>query len=227
MRRISGAGHVNNLFVNETATKPPTEVTADWLNTIQEELVAIVLAAGIELDNADNTQVLQAINHHITEAIGNINIQLPDAIPAGAVAPFARQSVPTGWLECSGGTFSRTSYGDLFAVIGTQFGAGNGSTTFRIPDLRGEFLRGWDHGRGLDSGRLFGSVQSQNTNKEIISMGTQVNGTSPIHAINEGSSGSAWLTTGRDDGASRSIRLHMSNTETRPRNVALMFCIKY
>ncbi|WP_288077329.1 phage tail protein, partial [Pseudomonas sp.] len=80
--------------------------------------------------------------------------------PAGMVAHFARNSAPAGWLKANGAAVSRTTYAALFAAIGTTFGSGNGSTTFNLPDLCGEFIRGWDDGRGVDTGRVFGSVQT-------------------------------------------------------------------
>lgn len=80
--------------------------------------------------------------------------------PSGMIAHFARNTAPTGWLKANGAAISRSAYADLFAAIGTTFGAGNGFTTFNLPDLRGEFLRGWDDGRGVDGGRGFGSQQS-------------------------------------------------------------------
>jgi hypothetical protein len=80
-------------------------------------------------------------------------------MPAGIVLWFARNTPPAGYLECNGAALSRTVYAALFAVIGTTFGAGDGATTFNLPDLRGEFVRGWDHGRGVDAGRVFGSGQ--------------------------------------------------------------------
>ena len=67
--------------------------------------------------------------------------------------------VPEGFLLCNGAAISRTSYADLFGVIGTIFGIGNGSTTFNLPDYRGVFLRGLDNGRGLDSGRALNAYQ--------------------------------------------------------------------
>jgi len=63
-------------------------------------------------------------------------------------------AAPDGWRACSGQAVSRTTYAALFAAIGTEYGVGDGSTTFDLPDLRGEFLRGWDNGRGVDSGRV-------------------------------------------------------------------------
>jgi phage-related tail fiber protein len=77
----------------------------------------------------------------------------------GQVGMFARSTPPAGWLKANGGAVSRSTYAGLFAAIGTTFGAGDGSTTFNLPDLRGEFLRGWDDARGIDSGRAFGSWQ--------------------------------------------------------------------
>lgn len=79
------------------------------------------------------------------------------AAPVGSVYTFAGATVPTGWLKCNGALLSRTTYAALFAVIGTTYGAGDGSTTFALPDLRGEFVRGFDDGRGIDAGRALGS----------------------------------------------------------------------
>ncbi|WP_336145552.1 phage tail protein, partial [Klebsiella pneumoniae] len=59
-----------------------------------------------------------------------------------------------------GAAVSRTTYAALFAVTGTVFGVGDGSTTFNLPNLRGEFVRGFDNGRGIDTSRVFGSAQS-------------------------------------------------------------------
>lgn len=137
------------------------------------------------------------------------------AMPSGAVAHFAMSSAPSGWLKANGAAVSRTTYASLFAAIGTTFGVGDGSTTFNVPDLRGEFLRGWDDGRGLDSGRTFGSVQSQaiqshsHTTPAFVTVngGGSFGNPAGICTIESG--------TGATGGA-----------ETRPRNVALLACIK-
>lgn len=70
--------------------------------------------------------------------------------PTGAIFPFAGVSVPTGWLYCDGSTVSRTTYANLYSIIGNAFGSGNGTTTFNIPDFRGQFMRGVDNGAGRD-----------------------------------------------------------------------------
>ena len=81
-------------------------------------------------------------------------------VPSGAVLYFAGRTAPAGWLKANGAAVSRTAYAALFAAIGTTYGAGDGRSTFNLPDLRGEFLRGWDDGRGVDVGRVFGSAQA-------------------------------------------------------------------
>ena len=62
--------------------------------------------------------------------------------PVGTIQAYGSNTIPSGWLLCNGQAVSRTTYAELFEVIGTAFGVGDGSTTFNIPDLRGEFLRG-------------------------------------------------------------------------------------
>nr|WP_244773659.1 phage tail protein [Alysiella crassa]UOP08067.1 phage tail protein [Alysiella crassa] len=93
--------------------------------------------------------------------LGNIvfDSQLDNAVPSGTVVYFLGTNAPSGWLKANGAAISRTTYSRLFAAIGTHYGAGDGSTTFNIPDLRGEFLRVWDDGRGNDAGRILGSWQ--------------------------------------------------------------------
>ena len=82
-------------------------------------------------------------------------------VPAGMVMHFAGADAPSGWLACDGSAVARADYADLFSAIGTVHGAGDGSTTFNLPDLRGEFLRGLDSGRGVDADRALGSAQGE------------------------------------------------------------------
>lgn len=77
----------------------------------------------------------------------------------GMVCFFAQSSVPSGWLVCDGTVYSRSQYADLFNAIGVIYGS-TSSTNFRVPDLRGCFVRGIDLGKGFDVGRVFGSYQA-------------------------------------------------------------------
>ena len=81
-------------------------------------------------------------------------------VPSGTVLYFAGQTAPAGWLKANGAAVSRTAYAALFAAIGTTYGAGDFLNTFNLPDLRGEFIRGWDDGRGVDTPRSIGSAQA-------------------------------------------------------------------
>ena len=81
-------------------------------------------------------------------------------VPSGTVLYFAGSAAPAGWLKANGAAVSRTAYAALFAAIGTTYGAGDFRNTFNLPDLRGEFIRGWDNGRGVDTPRSIGSAQA-------------------------------------------------------------------
>ena len=95
-----------------------------------------------------------------TDSGGNLSFSVIEGVPAGSVFCRAASVVPTGYLECNGAAVSRSTYSALFGIIGVQYGAGNGSTTFNLPDLRGEFIRGFDHGRGVDTNRSMASTQA-------------------------------------------------------------------
>jgi len=94
----------------------------------------------------------------------NATLTITDLVPPGTIittAFYPSLYIPPGFLPCNGAAISRTTYATLFARIGTTWGIGDGGTTFNVPDLRGEFVRGWDDGRGVDSGRGFASFQDQ------------------------------------------------------------------
>ena len=149
-----------------------------------------------------------------------------DSVPLGSIHWFAMSAAPTGFLECSGGILPITDYIDLYSVIGTTYNDGlstqyyNSSdvlTGFKIPDLRGEFIRGWDDGRGVDSGRTFGSNQTDELKSHshtITVQGSLQSGGDEIPPIDSTGSPAQYSTS------------TTGGTETRPRNVALLPCIK-
>lgn len=97
--------------------------------------------------------------------LGNIAFEplVTQAAPPGMRGEFYAVAPPAGWLKANGAAVSRTTYAALFSVIGTYYGAGDGVSTFNLPDDRGLFSRAYDDGRGVDPGRVFGSEQaSQN-----------------------------------------------------------------
>lgn len=145
----------------------------------------------------------------------------------GSVIAFAGSVPPLGYLPCGGAEFSRTEHPELFTVIGETFGPGDGSATANLPDLRGEFLRGWDDGRGVDAERVFGSSQS-----DAFQDHDHATQTGTIYANGKEAIGGA-ATSQQDEGNISKYSLlasaaggYSTSTETRPRNVAILYCIK-
>jgi microcystin-dependent protein len=152
-------------------------------------------------------------------------------VPTGAVMPFAMNTAPAGWMKCNGAAVSRTTYARLFAAIGTTFGVGDGSTTFNLPELRAEFVRGWDDSRGTDSGRVFGSTQTDAFQGHFHAPKSPMisfwgNNAGAGSGQPAGGAFGVETTTGAPaaDGTNGTPR---TAAETRPRNVALLYCIKF
>ena len=155
-------------------------------------------------------------------------------VPAGAVAMFPAVTAPGGWLKANGASVSRTTYAALWAFaqgsgnlaaseggkLSGQFGPGNGTTTFTLPDLRGEFLRGLDDGRGIDTGRGIGTSQASQNLAHTHAM-------LPGFALNArvGAAGGPNTTVFADGGDTNTAA--SGGDEARPRNVALLICIKF
>ena len=193
-------------------------------------------------------------NHSATNA--ELVFSTVQGVPSGSVFCMAVATIPSGYLECNGAAVSRVTYAVLFGVIGTQYGTGDGSSTFNLPDLRGEFVRGFDNGRGADSGRSIGSSQGDDNKQHNhgIDFNTQSHTlTGNIQKISEtfNNSGSASgvfskqtgfganFTPGspdvNDTGAVNFNGTHSHHvigstenqgSESRPRNIAMMYIIK-
>ena len=176
---------------------------------------------------ASKLQTTRFINGIAFDGTKDINVT-----PAGAVQYFAMPNPPTGWLVADGSTVARDQYKDLFAVIGTFYGAGDGKTTFNIPDLRGEFVRSWDAGRGIDKNRIFGSWQTGTPishDDEALPEWFDV----VAMSYSARSFGDEWVGqlpvafTSQPYAYTVAADRPQFFTMTRPRNVALLCCIKY
>lgn len=185
-------------------------------------------------------------------------------IEPGTIQSFAMTTPPESWLKANGAAVSRITYAALFAVIGTTYGSGDGSTTFNLPDLRGEFVRGVDDGRGVDSGRVLGSSQtgqneshshtgstSSDSHNHTGSTSSAGNHTHSIPVASQGGitasdkvpttdnvhigpyvttsaagAHSHSFTTSSDSHSHTFTTAGSGGNEARPRNVALLYCIK-
>lgn len=155
------------------------------------------------------------------DANNNANTRQLKSELVGEVAFFARSTPPSGWLKANGAAVSRTTYAALFAAIGTTFGAGDGRSTFNLPDLRGEFIRGVDDGRNVDSGRGLGTAQGDAIKTHTINV---------PNSGYEGNVLGSWFYGERGNGNNNQLEnkiTYNGENETRPRNIALLACIKY
>lgn len=160
-----------------------------------------------------------------TVATGGLSASGMDTIPIGSVSYFATITPPTGYLECNGSTISRSTYSELYQVLGTRYNNGNEpANTFRLPDLRGEFIRGWDNGRGIDVGRAFGTIQTDDIKSHAHTLNKVLSWPSTagnLSVAEQNQSG------GPEDHSMYSPRTNSEGgSETRPHNVALLPCIK-
>jgi len=153
---------------------------------------------------------------------------VPAGVPTGTVIYHAANTPPTDFIKANGAAVSRTTYSDLFAAIGTTFGVGDGSSTFNVPDLRGEFMRGWDDSRGVDGSRAFGSAQADQMEQH-----NHITSNYPLHQGYGGGTGALVVRSPADVqyGNLSTILGNRGGTsnssENRPRNIALLACIKY
>lgn len=279
---VQGSDGLVYRALTTNTNKNPTTSSSDWVlafdaaNTSYTKTQADdkFLLKSANLDGLTNKATARSNLSVYSKSESDAKYQESSDLSSMIVA-FPVESAPSGWLPCNGAAVSRTTYPTLFARIGTAFGSGDGSTTFNVPDLRGEFIRGWDDGRGIDSGRTFGSPQSDGIKSHSHTGSTNSTGShshtgstnfagshshGSIRALwsgNDGgypSTGSNNLRTGAasqevgglnsfsqpaagshshtfttSGAGSHSHTFTTSSTggsETRPRNIAMMYCIK-
>jgi microcystin-dependent protein len=204
-------------------------VTPAKLNSAAAPTVAVadneVTTAKI-LDGAITTA--KVADGAITQAKLNSSVVL---VPAGAVMPFAMNSAPAGWLAADGSEYTKTgAYAALFNAIGTTYGETNGSggagnTHFRVPDLRGYFVRGAGTNAftGVAAG-TFGERQAESikdhTHAYNLGANTNVQSGAAFGVQASNTSGAA-VATGTVSAP------NSGGTETRPANIAMLYCIKF
>ncbi|QHC94268.1 phage tail protein [Pseudomonas sp. R84] len=147
------------------------------------------------------------------------------ALPVGSIVAFPVDSPPPGFLELDNSVKSSATYPDLSAYLGGKFNKGDeGTGNFRLPETRGEFLRGWDHGRGVDAGRGLGSWQADDNKSHahtVTRMQAFANATGSNPSAVVVDNGNTAVITNFAAGFNSS-----GGAEARPRNIAVMWCIK-
>ncbi len=160
-----GAGKNGFTRGNPQTGTPATDLDDDYFDMLQEELCSVVEASGASLEKARHDQLLTALralllsrknpfgdiksDGTVKTALENLGLGEGSALPVGVPVPWPSATPPTGWLKCNGAAFSAEEYPELAKAYPTN----------KLPDLRGEFIRGWDDGRGVDAGRALLSLQ--------------------------------------------------------------------
>ncbi|EON1123987.1 phage tail protein [Escherichia coli] len=160
-----GAGKNGFTRGNPQTGTPATDLDDDYFDMLQEELCGVVEASGASLEKGRHDQLLTALralllsrknpfgdiksDGTVKTALENLGLGEGSALPVGVPVPWPSPTPPTGWLKCNGAAFSAEEYPELAKAYPTN----------KLPDLRGEFIRGWDDGRGVDAGRQLLSSQ--------------------------------------------------------------------
>lgn len=217
----SEAGAKTDLAVVETTSIGHLNAKTGVIEPVPYLAGASLLAA--QIYGADSGTVSYQLDKQRSVITANIVVQKNiSTIPTGTVFSFSGSTVPTGFLECDGKFYDIKKYPQLYQVLGIS----------QVPDLRGEFVRGWDHGAGDDTGRVLGSSQGDAIRNitgggiRIMQAGGTANPTGAFvggmrHYAAQGTS-SAIVITGFD--ASRVVP---TANENRPKNIALMYIIRH
>lgn len=235
-----GAGKNGFTRGNPQTGTPATDLDDDYFDMLQEELCSVVEASGASLEKARHDQLLTALralllsrknpfgdiksDGTVQTALENLGLGEGSALPVGVPVPWPSATPPTGWIKCNGAPFSAEEYPELAKVY----------PALKLPDLRGEFIRGWDDGRGVDSGRVVLTGQSQSVQQHTHDLAMAYSsetayrdrlGATPdsdmipikdmINATTFNGSGWVYLKANGSTGA-----------ETRPRNLAFNYIVR-
>ena len=206
------------------------------VRTLEEHVEEIDLGNADTLGGSTKEEILKVSNEYADKK----------GLPVGSIIPFPTTTIPPGYLECNGAEVGRATYEELFNVVGTIYGEGDGLTTFNLPDYRGEFLRGLDNGRGVDTDRIIGSSQSDAVLGHmhgtlwltIDNMESEIN-MHPNSGYSQTRSAQGVYTTVGGNGHNLEQKLANSTNvlmqpdkkkitanENRPRNIAVVYAIK-
>ncbi|OWO84606.1 phage tail protein [Photorhabdus luminescens] len=207
---------------------PPENISTHVLNKVlrQSSTISSVVAnfiatqsGGDVLDNGDTAKLTAQLNRALEQKLNIVleqKISNISNVPVGAPIPWPLPHPPAGYFTCNGSAFSRSQYPKLAEAYPDG----------RLPDLRGEFIRGWDDGRGVDSGRILLSTQADNTKRIQLTKGLP---DGQYLSSYQGPVDTYRYPLGRDvldSATATSIANNTSGHETRPRNIAFNYIVK-
>lgn len=230
---------INDSSALSTELWSAAKIIASVLNPYTAHAATATIHRSINDGGSAATDLWSAAKIIAQLALKQNNVAPGQLVPPGTIIPYAGDGAPAGYIQCLGGTISRTTHAALFSVIGVKWGQGDGSTTFRVPDLAGRFLRGGDYGTGRDPDRAsrtacnyggavgdaIGSVQGHQFASHTHPVGhlfgwatwgdPRPYWTAPTDFTQTTNVDTADLTTAA------------GGNETRPLNAFVNFCIKY
>uniref|UniRef100_UPI000D0A7BAF phage tail protein n=2 Tax=Escherichia coli TaxID=562 RepID=UPI000D0A7BAF len=231
-----GAGKNGFTRGNPQTGTPATDLDDDYFDMLQEELCGVVEASGASLEKGRHDQLLTALralllsrknpfgdiksDGTVKTALENLGLGEGSALPVGVPVPWPSATPPTGWLKCNGAAFSAEEYPELAKAYPTN----------KLPDLRGEFIRGWDDGRGVDSRRAVLSTQEPTVGTfyvelAIISGTLSGSGAKFTDSVGIGSTSSnITVSNGNDQSVSGTVAVNP--VDTRPRNIAFNYIVR-
>ncbi|EFC4212663.1 integrase [Escherichia coli] len=235
-----GAGKNGFTRGNPQTGTPATDLDDDYFDMLQEELCSVVEASGASLEKGRHDQLLTALralllsrknpfgdiksDGTVKTALENLGLGEGSALPVGVPVPWPLAVPPAGWLKCNGAAFTASQYPQLALAY----------PSLRLPDLRGEFIRGWDDGRGVDSGRTILSFQEgtivsgfdDNDTGDISSLGSANYGFGDSLTSNQWNTinGKKWIFDASSKGAQRYD--WWAYVSARPRNIAFNYIVR-
>lgn len=168
------------------ATNFPTSLDS-LTNPTSSDTLASPDHAGQHSNANDAIEALQAkVGVDGSAVTSSLDYKVAVNTPAGVMQMYGGSSAPTGWLLCDGTAVSRSTYSALFAVIGTTFGAGNGTTTFNVPDMRSRMPIGVGTGTGLSARTLAGTGGVESVTLTGAQSGTSAHGHGNTFTVSDG-----------------------------------------
>ncbi|HDK7255656.1 TPA: tail fiber protein [Cronobacter sakazakii] len=229
-----GAGKNGFTRGNPQTGTPATDLDDDYFDMLQEELCSVVEASGASLEKARHDQLLTALralllsrknpfgdiksDGTVKTALENLGLGEGSALPVGVPVPWPSATPPTGWLKCNGAPFTAAQYPKLAQAY----------PELKVPDLRGEFIRGWDDGRGVDAGRNLLSAQGHayqsHSHRLLMSAGSA--GSGNVIGIDSSLNGTLTHNINQPGGGQLRAIEDTGGAETRPRNIAFNYIVR-
>jgi microcystin-dependent protein len=217
---------------NSTNEIQSLSLNGDTLRLSQSNFIKLPKQYDGDTSMNNEIQTLTYQNNNLSISNGN-SVAIP-VVPVGTILAFAGVNIPSGYLICDGSAISRTTYSNLYNVIGNSWGTGNNSTTFNLPDLRGQFLRGVTGSSTSDpdassrTAKYSGGNTGNNVGSYQVDEFKSHNHNLMGNITSGGGIPNQYVAKGQNDANTFGLNTSSSGgSETRPKNAYVYFIIKF